>query len=229
MTNEEAKVFLDNLKVCINEHPVVADWLVEIADRKTEQTTEDCSMVEDEPQKKEVEWVYNKRERLWYPYSNGELLFKDEPTTQTETQNSNLTFEKADERCKGCNHYKLTCDLFSEICEYEPKDEPQMNPCDGCVCDDGKHLMYCMNCKGIAWKTEPPKVEDVPKAGMSDMSEIDKMIKMVDGILGDDDLCEGCEYVIEGLSCDECRRKYADKIIKILRNVKRKPQTERSE
>ena len=109
------------------------------------------------------------------------------------------------------------------------EDEPQMNPCDGCVCDDGKHLMYCMNCKGIAWKTEPPKVEDVPKAGMSDMSEIDKMIKMVDGILGDDDLCEGCEYVIEGLSCDECRRKYADKIIKILRNVKRKPQTERSE
>ena len=36
MTNEEAKVFLDNLKICINEHPVVADWLVEIADRKTE-------------------------------------------------------------------------------------------------------------------------------------------------------------------------------------------------
>ena len=36
MTNEEAKVFLDNLKICIDEHPVVADWLVEIADRKTE-------------------------------------------------------------------------------------------------------------------------------------------------------------------------------------------------
>ena len=36
MTNEEAKVFLDNLKICIDEHPVVADWLVEIADRKDE-------------------------------------------------------------------------------------------------------------------------------------------------------------------------------------------------
>ena len=36
MTNEEAKMFLDNLKICIDEHPVVADWLVEIADRKTE-------------------------------------------------------------------------------------------------------------------------------------------------------------------------------------------------
>ena len=36
MTNEEAKAFLDNLKICIEEHPIVADWLVEIADRKTE-------------------------------------------------------------------------------------------------------------------------------------------------------------------------------------------------
>ena len=112
------------------------------------------------------------------------------------------------------------------ISKMEQVDKPQMNPCDGCVCDDGKHLMYCMNCKGIARKTEPPKVEDDAKARRSDMSEIDKMIKMVDGILGDDDLCEGCEYVIEGLSCDECRRKYADKIIKILRDMKHKPQTD---
>lgn len=36
MTNEEAKVFLDNLKICIEEHPIIADWLIEIADRKTE-------------------------------------------------------------------------------------------------------------------------------------------------------------------------------------------------
>lgn len=40
MTNEEAKVFLDNLKICIDEHPIVADWLVEIADRKTENSSE---------------------------------------------------------------------------------------------------------------------------------------------------------------------------------------------
>ena len=40
MTNEEAKAFLDNLKICINEHPVVADWLVEIANRKTENSSE---------------------------------------------------------------------------------------------------------------------------------------------------------------------------------------------
>lgn len=58
MTNEEAKVFLDNLKVCIDEHPVVADWLVEIADRKDEPTISKMEQVDkdinvrskDEPQ-----------------------------------------------------------------------------------------------------------------------------------------------------------------------------------
>jgi hypothetical protein len=40
MTNEEAKVFLNNLKICIDEHPIVADWLVEIAGRKTENCSE---------------------------------------------------------------------------------------------------------------------------------------------------------------------------------------------
>ena len=58
MTNEEAKVFLDNLKICIDEHPIVADWLVEIADRKTEPTISKMEQVDkdinvrskDEPQ-----------------------------------------------------------------------------------------------------------------------------------------------------------------------------------
>ena len=50
MTNEEAKVFLDNLKICIEEHPVVADWLVEIEDRKTENSSEKPNNCKDEPQ-----------------------------------------------------------------------------------------------------------------------------------------------------------------------------------
>ena len=35
-------------------------------------------LVKTEPQKKEVEWIYNKREKLWDPYLDGELLFKTE-------------------------------------------------------------------------------------------------------------------------------------------------------
>lgn len=52
------------------------------------------------------------------------------------------------------------------------------------------------------------------------MNEIDRMEKIVDSILGDDDLCDGCEDESEGLPCAECRRKYADKIIKMLRELK---------
>ena len=49
---------------------------------------------------------------------------------------------------------------YHHIASADRKTEPQTKrPCDGCVCDDGKHLMYCMNCKGIARQTEPPKTE----------------------------------------------------------------------
>ena len=60
MTNEEAKTFLNNLKVCVEEHPIVADWLVEIADRKTEPQT------------------------MYYPQVDGitpSVIVKDEPQT----------------------------------------------------------------------------------------------------------------------------------------------------
>jgi len=103
------------------------------ADRKTE------------PQKKEVEWDYNKRERLWYPYSNGELLFNDKPTTQTETQNSNLTFEKRTMRdCYNCKKYETEGECIE--CHYEPKDEPQTTmDCSKCECftDGGERCDLC--------------------------------------------------------------------------------------
>ena len=47
MTIDEAKTFLDNLKVCIEEHPIVADWLVEIGDRNDEADTPQTDMDED--------------------------------------------------------------------------------------------------------------------------------------------------------------------------------------
>ena len=85
MTNEEAKAFLDNLKICINEHPVVADWLVEIADRKTEPTISKMEQVGDEPQtpydncQSCLHWVYD---GYWYCECN-ECHYepKDEPQT----------------------------------------------------------------------------------------------------------------------------------------------------
>ena len=61
MTIEEAHTFLDNLMVCIEEHPIVADWLVEIADRKTENSSEkpnnctDCECTDDCTECREAE------------------------------------------------------------------------------------------------------------------------------------------------------------------------------
>ena len=50
---------------------------------------------------------------------------KDEPTTQKETQNSNLTFEKRTMRdCYNCKRYETESECVE--CKYEPKDEPQM-------------------------------------------------------------------------------------------------------
>lgn len=40
MTREEAITLIDELIVCIKEHPIIANWLVEIADRKTENSSE---------------------------------------------------------------------------------------------------------------------------------------------------------------------------------------------
>ena len=51
-------------------------------------------------------------------------ICKYEPTTQTETQNSNLTFEKRTMRdCYNCKRYETEGECIE--CHYEPKTEPQ--------------------------------------------------------------------------------------------------------
>ena len=50
MTREEAITLMDELQVCIKEHPIIAEWLVEIADRKTEPSNSEKPNGSDEPQ-----------------------------------------------------------------------------------------------------------------------------------------------------------------------------------
>ena len=93
--------------------------------------------------------------------------------------------------CETCRHYKLACELFSEICKYEPKDEPlTADYCDTC---DHKECEYC-----IADSSNPycvpsnyHKVED--ESTISKMEQVDK--------LQTKDYCDicnhkGCEYCI---------------------------------
>ena len=95
----------------------IADAVVrKLADRKTEPTTEDCSTVPTISKMEQVDKDINVR-------SKDEPL-KDKPTTQTETQNSNLTFEKRTMRdCYNCKRYETEGECIE--CHYEPKDEPQ--------------------------------------------------------------------------------------------------------
>ena len=113
---------------------------VPTADRKTEPTISKMEQVEDDAYFLELMGAVERGEisdaganQAWYEYIN----HKDEPTTQTETQNSNLTFEKADEPqteplqtcsvngrpydCGNCEYFRCTAD--------EPQTE---RPCDNC-------------------------------------------------------------------------------------------------
>ena len=48
---------------------------------------------------------------------NGKFVINDDRKTENSSEKPN--------NCETCRHYTLACDLFSEICKYEPKDEPQ--------------------------------------------------------------------------------------------------------
>ena len=125
MKNEEAKVFLDNLKICINEHPIVADWLVEIENRNDEPSNSEnpnnC-----EPQREECK---NCKEGQEDCYGCPFVEPKDEPQT-TSTP------------------YKVDT---SSICKIEPQTEQK---CKRYVItnDEGEKAYGCMGCQtDCAW------------------------------------------------------------------------------
>lgn len=99
MTNEEAKAFLDNLKICIDEHPIVADWLVEIANRKTEPQTDKGVSYSDHTDYKEPKTY---------------VTWTEPQTERVETMS-----------CQECKHFEVgkPCKPFLNECDchYEPQ------------------------------------------------------------------------------------------------------------
>ena len=146
---------------------------------KDEPTTEDCSTVDkdinvrskDETQydAEEVAKDINRRVEMVKKEWSARHI-EDEPTTQTETQNSNLTF-KTLEYCNICDHkgceecisnaldehcipsqFKKQIEDECIECHYEPKDEPKMDigiGCSrcgvrfGCIDRDMPHAVHC--------------------------------------------------------------------------------------
>ena len=145
MTTEEAKTFLDNLKVCIEEHPIVADWLVEIADRKTENSSEKPN--------------------------NCEHITEDGVTCAKypacdDCLDNPLNKVKGSERLvKGSEQTESTISKMEQVdkdINVRSKDEPQT--CSFSDCDNFKNPDYerCIECKRkqIKLKTEQTERED---------------------------------------------------------------------
>ena len=133
MTEREAKAFLNNLKVCIEEHPIVADWLVEIADRKTENSSENpnnCEHItEDGVTCAKYPACDDCLDNPLNKVKGSERLIKGkeqtEPTISKMEQVETMS-------CQECKHfhenavmYLDQCDFCFKDCHYEPKDEPQ--------------------------------------------------------------------------------------------------------
>ena len=83
MTEREAKAFLNNLKVCIEEHPIVADWLVEVADRKTEPTISKMEQVDKDinVRSKDEPYIDIETGILHWCGWKYKRIFEDEPQT----------------------------------------------------------------------------------------------------------------------------------------------------
>ena len=67
-----------------------------------------------------------------------EMAYVPQMETETETQNSNLTFEKRTMRdCYNCRRYETEGECVE--CKFEPKDEPQTE-------------RRCVNCKFLTYR-----------------------------------------------------------------------------
>ena len=81
-----------------------------------------------------------------------------EPTTKTETQNSNLTFEKRTMRdCYNCKRYETEDECIE--CHYESKDKSQTD-CKTCKYGQDKHRYahICNEC-GVGINNYTPQTE----------------------------------------------------------------------
>ena len=128
MTNEEAKAFLDNLKICINEHSIVADWLVEIANRKTEPQKigycNECNWFRDKQvcgrcRSKNLYAPKHEPQTMYYPQVDGitpSVIAKDEPQTYV----INPQEPTNDDKCFECDDF-FTCGGQCNKIEDEPQ------------------------------------------------------------------------------------------------------------
>lgn len=162
MTIEEAKTFLDNLKVCIEEHPIVADWLVEIADRKTEPFDKDINVRSKTEPSFKVDGIGDDDSTIHaiaHLQKVGWLQEHDRALTEPQTK------EWHDD-CNTCRWHACTI----PCCDYEPKTEPQTEDkhavCTGCDYYDLPNAFHpCASC--VDFSKYKPMIKDEPQTDCS--------------------------------------------------------------
>ena len=105
---------------------------------------------------------YDSNGKYWGEYDETRNLFipSEEPITKTETQNSNLTFEKRTMRdCYNCKRYETEGECIE--CHFEPKaDTPQTEEtCGRCVYVRGSQ--WCQGCNGTPKRWDGEKIVDI--------------------------------------------------------------------
>ena len=192
---KKALQLLDAFKACIDEHPIVGEWITEIL-KRAEQTEPNSSEIPNNCET-HTEGVWNAGFKTGYDkgykdaqkVKDSQDLVKDlvkafcedgtwlerqgvytltlaeakqravdiiESVTQTETQNSNMTFEKRTMRdCYNCKKFETEGECIE--CHYEPKTEPNCSEKPN-NCEYEDIFEYCPRC-GMRILVSKPKDE----------------------------------------------------------------------
>ena len=142
-TIEEKVKLLDAIMVCINEHPIVGQWITEILDRKTEPIDKDTNVRSKDCETcKWGEWYRNGRDITTMDDEcggccswNSKWTPKDEPQTELwHYDEKDCTWYPYSHDCGTCKNSLGDWDGHSLACGrccntdyefYEPKTEPQ--------------------------------------------------------------------------------------------------------
>lgn len=157
-TIEEKVKLLDAITVCIFEHPIVAQWIMEILDRNTEPSDSEKPNNCETCLYRTIPWDAPICDSCTTVNSHYE---KDEFEPKAEPQEWWLTENSLDDYRSGFMHGYAQAKH-----EYEPKTEPQT--CGNRECENydiiNDHCMFIEQCHKP--KTEPSRVQIVPKTEM---------------------------------------------------------------
>ena len=102
------------------------------------------------------------------PRSKGELIYREDAIQAIKAYLDLCCLTEAKFH-KGFEDYndEIAREIISVIVEPNNNEKYRCYKCSWWDYDQGSQTMYKINCNGIAWKTEPSKIEDEPQTERS--------------------------------------------------------------